>query len=170
MLKLMYSSETSKIFYLFLLSYYCCTGATLWHLQNFLQYIIVKSTLSIILLYPPSPFLEYFQYTSFFHFHTWIHNISTIFTVLLRVLISSPLPLVPTPDRTCFTFLLSIFEKGHLHSCLFKIAIQGVSLWQFYVYMCYKPNWFILSIFSPFYLSTLLMVISTGLKILYSFF
>jgi hypothetical protein len=58
------------------------------------------------------------------------------------------------------------FEKRRF--CLFKIAIQGVSLWHFYVYMYYKSNWFIslffLSTFSPF-----LIVISTGFKILHSF-
>jgi hypothetical protein len=30
---------------------------------------------------------------------------------------------------------------------LFKIAIQGISLWHFHVYMYYNLNWFIPSIF-----------------------
>jgi hypothetical protein len=30
---------------------------------------------------------------------------------------------------------------------LYKIAIQGVSLWHFHVYMYYNLNWFIPSIF-----------------------
>jgi hypothetical protein len=30
--------------------------------------------------------------------------------------------------------------------CLYKIAIQGVSLWYFHVYTYYNPNWFIPSI------------------------
>jgi hypothetical protein len=41
--------------------------------------------------------------------------------------------------------LFSIFEKRHF--CLFKMAIQGVSLWYFHVYMYYKLKWFIHSIF-----------------------
>jgi hypothetical protein len=45
------------------------------------------------------------------------------------------------PDWTCFTFLLSIFEKRHF--CLLKIAILGVSLWHFHAYMYYNTNWFI---------------------------
>jgi hypothetical protein len=52
---------------------------------------------------------------------------------------------------------------------LFKITIQGVSLWQLHIYVYYNPNWFITSIFSPFYLSLFLTVISTNFKILYSF-
>jgi hypothetical protein len=43
-------------------------GDTFWHLQMFLQcikYVIVEFTPSIILLYPPPPFLEWLQQVSF---------------------------------------------------------------------------------------------------------
>jgi hypothetical protein len=36
------------------------------------------------------------------------------------------------------------------HFCLLKIAIQGVSLWHFHVYLYYSPNWFISYIFLHF--------------------
>jgi hypothetical protein len=49
------------------------------------------------------------------------------------------------PNRTYFTFLFFIFRKSHF--CLFKIPIQGVSLWYFHVYMYYNLNWFIPPIF-----------------------
>jgi hypothetical protein len=78
------------LFYIFLYSYYCCTRGTLWHLQKLLQCIIVEFT---PLCHSPLPsilpFLEQFHHASFSHFHTWVHNIS---------IISSPLPLVPTPQ------------------------------------------------------------------------
>jgi hypothetical protein len=41
--------------FIFLLSYYCCTGGTLWHLQKLLQYIIVEFTPSITPWSLPSP-------------------------------------------------------------------------------------------------------------------
>jgi hypothetical protein len=41
----------------FLLAYYCYTEDTLWHLQRCLQYILVRFTPSIILLYTLSPHL-----------------------------------------------------------------------------------------------------------------
>jgi hypothetical protein len=47
-------NEFHYFFYQFLLLYCCCTGDTLWHLEKCLQYILVKFTPSIILLYPPS--------------------------------------------------------------------------------------------------------------------
>jgi hypothetical protein len=49
-------------------------------------------------------------------------------------------------DRTCFTLLFFVFEK-QCHFCLFKIALQGVSLWHFHEYTYYNTLWFIPSIF-----------------------
>jgi hypothetical protein len=41
--------------------------------------------------------------------------------------------------RKCKTWHFSLFE--------IKVATQGVALWYFYVYMHFKPNWFISSNF-----------------------
>jgi hypothetical protein len=71
---------------------------------------------------PLPPFLEWFQHILFFHFHTWIHNISTIFILLHPFLISSLLPLYQSPGRTgpglysCSLF----FVKTHFY--FFKIG------------------------------------------------
>jgi hypothetical protein len=47
-----------------------------------------------------------------FHFHTRLHNISTIFTLLHSFLIVFPPSHWYQPtDRTCFIFLSFIFEK-----------------------------------------------------------
>jgi hypothetical protein len=83
------------------------------------------------------------------------------------------LPQVPTtalslPGRTCSTLPISNFVKEKKWQfCLFKIATQGVSLWHFHVHM-HIPHWIHLY-FSSFYLSPFLMVVSTGLEILYCF-
>jgi hypothetical protein len=53
------------------------------------------------------------------------------------------------PDRTCFTFWSFIFEKKN---SLFKIAIQGVSLWHFHEYMYHILNCFIPAKVSVFYI------------------
>jgi hypothetical protein len=83
------------VFFLFiyLLAYHSCTGGILWPLQKCLQYIFIKINplhLSLLSLLPPSQ-------VSLFHFHTWIHNISTIFALLYPFLMPSPLSLIPIP-------------------------------------------------------------------------
>jgi hypothetical protein len=64
-----------------------------------------------------------------------------------------------------FYFLVLCFSKK---AFLFKLATQEASLWHFHIY---RYNVWIGSFppLSPFYLSPALMVISTGLNILYSF-
>jgi hypothetical protein len=104
--------------------------------------------------------------------HTCVHSICTIFTLPHSFPTSYPLPLVPTPSprqNLLCPCVLRFCKKTNKNKtfCLFKIAIQGVSLWHFHVYMYYNPNWFISSIFLLFYLSPLLMVVSTYSNILY---
>jgi hypothetical protein len=50
------------------------------------------------------------------------------------------------PDRTCS--FLQFCKRKKWHFCLFKIPIQGVSLWHFHVHMYYNLIWFI-SVFLP---------------------
>jgi hypothetical protein len=95
-----------------------------------------------IFFYPLLPrFLEQFQQVSLFHLHTRVYvNIGecTIFTLLYPFPTSSPIPLVWIPQagsvpRSCSLILQ---KKKKWHFCLFKIAIQGVSLWHFHMYIC----------------------------------
>jgi hypothetical protein len=73
---------------------------------------------------------------------------------------------------TCLPVLFSDFvkkKKKKWHFCLFKIAIWGVSLWHFHVYVYFITRIGLSLLFFSFYLSPLLTVILTGLKVLYSF-
>jgi hypothetical protein len=107
--------------------------------------IYLKVTPFIILFYPSFSNSWKFQQVSFFHFHTWVHNISTTFTLLHPFFISSPFHWYQPPNRTCFAFLYSIFEEGHF--CLFKTDIWGVSLWHVHAYLyCNHTKCFLLDI------------------------
>jgi hypothetical protein len=128
---------------------HCCTGGTLCHLQKFLQYTL-NSPLS-----PLPPFLEQFQQVSFFHLHTCVHNISIIFTLLYLFLISYPLQTgTNPPDRTYFAFLFCFWKKKK-QTFLFKICVQGVSLWHFHVICILYLDLLIPSIFLLFTLAPL---------------
>jgi hypothetical protein len=63
-------------------------------------------------LIPLPPFLEQFQQVSFC-FHTWIQNVSTIFTLLRPFLMLPPSHLYPHWDRICFSFLSFIFLSAY---------------------------------------------------------
>jgi hypothetical protein len=55
--------------------------------------------------------LEQFQWASFFYFHTWIQNTSTIFTLIPPFLVPTPLPLVPTQEKIYFFLYCASFFK-----------------------------------------------------------
>jgi hypothetical protein len=62
--------------------------------------------------------------------------------------ILSPPTGTKSPRHNLFhTPVLPFCKRKEWHFCLFKIAIQGVSLWHFCVYMYCNLNWFISSLF-----------------------
>jgi hypothetical protein len=85
---------------------------------------------------------------------------------------SSELSMVPPlSDRTCSysSLLFSDFVGKKKMLSFVQDTTQRVCLWQFCVYMYYNAKWFISIIFLLSILDPLLMVISSSLKILYSF-
>jgi hypothetical protein len=104
---------------------------------------------------------------SFFHFHTWGHNISMTFTLVHPFIIFSPLPLVPTPQTRPVLPSYSPFLKKYFFFVSDSYTKNFIVTY-LYIYVLYAKLVHSLS-FSPFYLSPLLMGISTCLKIIYSF-
>jgi hypothetical protein len=73
----------------------------------------------------------------------------------------------PTTRQDLFDLpVLQFCKRGKKVTFLLKIATKGVFLWHFHVL---QPELVHLLYFFSFYLSPLLMVVSIGLKILYSF-
>jgi hypothetical protein len=106
----------------FLLSYYSCIGAILWHLQ----YILVKFTLSFLFI-PPYPILRIVSTGFIFLFScmsTWyFYHISYI------------LPPPTGSNSQTRPVLPSCFAFGRKETFLFKIAKQRVPFWYSHVYM-----------------------------------
>jgi hypothetical protein len=116
-----------------LLSFNCCPGSTLWHLQKFLQCITVEFTPAVILLYPPFPHSWNGFNRSHFSIFIQEYIVFPLYSSSHPFLISPP-TLVPTPERTCFTFLFSVFEKRRF--CLRQL--YGV--FHCNISMYYNPN------------------------------
>jgi hypothetical protein len=100
----------------FSLSYYCCTGGTLWHLQKCLQYILVKFTppsFSFVPLPQPYPdvffpFIVVLGEGTLWHLQKFLQCITYIileFTSSTTLLSSLP----PIPGVLSFL---------HLHTCV----------------------------------------------------
>jgi hypothetical protein len=78
-----------------------------------------------------------------------------------------PLAWVPYTQTKSVLPSCSLILKKWRHFCLFKIAIQGVLLWHFHVYLYYNTNWLIPS-FSL--LSTLVPFLWWGNEFKYDIF
>jgi hypothetical protein len=132
------------------------------------------STISYLNLPPPSFFIPSSPHSwnsfsrSHFSIYIQVYTVFALYSPSHTLSLSLP-PLTGTkpPGRTCSTILFSSFVKENKwYFYLFKIATQGVSLWHFHVFISELVP---LLCFSSFYLIPLLILVSTGLKILYSF-
>jgi hypothetical protein len=84
------------------------------------------------------------SFSIYIHMYTIFTLYSFSHTLLLHF---PPSHWYQSPRQDLFCPLVFQFCKRKKVTFLFKIAIQGVSLW--HLCMCYNPNWFICSIFLP---------------------
>jgi hypothetical protein len=145
---------------------------TQWHPQKFLQYS------KYMILVSPWFFFIFSHLTTEIVSTSLIFPFMYVYTVFARMHPPTPFPQLfwtlngTTPLRQdLFLFLppfLWLCGKKKMLSFV-QDTTQRVCLWQFCVYMYYNAKWFISIIFLLSILDPLLMVISSSLKILYSF-
>jgi hypothetical protein len=138
----------------FLLAYYCCTGGTLQHFQKYLEYILVRFTLSIILLYPSSPLLSRASTGLIVPFSYMSMTFPTYSPSYILSLCPAPLPLLPTSRQDLF-YLPVLHLKKKRHFLLIQDSYTGSFIIVSPCLYLLSPDWFIPP-FSPFYLNPLL--------------
>jgi hypothetical protein len=113
-------SLTGYIFEFYFILLYYCIGGTLWHLQKFLT--IYHSSVHLLhhspLLPPPPNSWNSFNMSHFFHLHTCVYNVSTIFVFLQPFLISSPPPMGTNPKTGPILPSCSLLMKKDHFVCL----------------------------------------------------
>jgi hypothetical protein len=99
------------------------------HCEIYKSFTKYRSWIHFLHHSPHSPFLKELKLILLFPFYTWVCNIVTTFSCLHPFLIIFLFPLVPAPPARAYS---PFWKKRYV--CLFKIVLQGVSLWHFHVY------------------------------------